>query len=294
MAKVTLTNDILRTALAAHCEKNGLAFSESEKNGSVGFVIMPGDICLACENGKLVCPDRPTWEALSLTIAEMAEVPVKGSNLPAKQGNGITSRSQAGSRPGSALETVQRTAEARPKTYRAGGQEEAFAVEKIKAFQEMGGSYEIRESEVSRDHARYLIRGTLPSGRFDEAEYVVFRDQWMQDMAWDMVDKQMEKFNNCILDFDNPATENQMPNLLKGAMMKVRKQDDVSNKVYDVPAAYHIATTVNKLWKFQRIQAQTKCKAKIAKELAGALDMLESGEQEDEDRERSQVAGGKA
>jgi hypothetical protein len=175
-----------------------------------------------------------------------------------------------------------------------GKQEEAYAAEKIKAFQEMGGSYEIKSSEVTRDMARYLVRGTLPSGRYDESEYVVFRDQWMVDMAWDMVDKQMEKYNNCIIDYDNPALENQMPNLLKGAKMKVRKADDIRSELYDIPAAYHIATTVNKLWKFQRIQAQTKCKAKIAKELAGALDMMESGEQEDEDREREQVTGGKA
>jgi hypothetical protein len=294
MAKVILTDEILKAAIAAYCESTGKEFSEGEHQGLKAFVLMPGDIIAYQENGKLICPDQPTWEALSMIIAYVEQEPTRGSNLPTKSNGHITSRSQAGSVPGSALETVQRTAAARPKTYKAGGQEEAYAVEKIKAFQEMGGSYEIKASEVSRDHARYLIRGTLPSGRFDESEYVVFRDQWTRDMAWDMVDKQMEKFNNCILDYDNPSLENDMPNLLKGAMMKVRKQDDVSNKVYDVPAAYHIATTVNKLWKFQRIQAQTKCKAKIAKELAGALDMMESGEQEDEDRERSQVAGGKA
>ena len=243
-------------------------------------------------DGRVISKVSSYVAALEAAIRgdELPVKPTKSPNLPAKRQGGIMSRSQAGSVPGSALETVQRTANARPKTYRAGGQEEAFAVEKIKAFQEMGGSYQIVSSEVTRDMARYLIRGTLPSGRFDEAEYVVFRDQWTQDMAWDMVDKQMEKFNNCILDYENPALENQMPNLLPSAMMKVRKADDVSNKVYDVPAAYHIATTVNKLWKFQRIQAQTKCKAKIAKELAGALDMMESGEQEDEDRERAQVS----
>jgi hypothetical protein len=294
MAKVVLTDEVLRQAIAAYCESTGKEFSEGEHGGLKAWSIMPGDIIVYQDAGKLICPDTATFERLSEIIMDLAQEPARGPNLPAKQKTGITSRSQAGSQPGSALETVQRTAAARPKTYKAGGQEEAYAVEKIKAFQEMGGSYEIRASEVSRDHARYLIRGTLPSGRFDEAEYVVFRDQWTQDMAWDMVDKQMEKFGNCILDYDNPSLENSMPNLLKGAMMKVRRQDDVSNKVYDVPAAYHIATTVNKLWKFQRIQAQTKCKAKIAKELAGAQDMLESGEQEDEDRERSQAAGGKA
>jgi len=247
-------------------------------------------------DGRVVSQVTPYVAALEAAIRgeELPTKPAKGSTPAVRQGNHITSRSQAGNVPGSALETVQRTSNARDKTYRVGKQEEAYAAEKIKAFQEMGGSYEIKESEVSRDHARYLIRGTLPSGRFDESEYVVFRDQWMQDMAWDMVDKQMEKFGNMILNTDCPALENQMPNLMPGAVMKVRKNDDVSNKIYDVPAAYHIATTVNKLWKFQRIQAQTKCKAKIAKELAGALDMMESGEQEDEDREREQVSGGKA
>ena len=279
-------------AVKAWAAQEGLTVSSNER----GFTLMPGDTSVYVDGGKLVCsgPDQALADVAKIAISEiimdMAEGSPKTANLPAKTNGRITSRSQAGSVPGSALETVQRTANARPKTYRASGQDEAYSAQKIKAYQEMGGSYEIKSSDVTRDHARYLIRGTLPSGRFDESEYVVFRDQWMVDMAWDMVDKQMEKFNNWILDYDNPALENQMPNLLPGAMMKVRKADDVSNKVYDIPAAYHIATTVNKLWKFQRIQAQTKCKAKIAKELAGALDMMESSEQEDEDREREQAS----
>ncbi len=275
--------EIVKSKVDSFCSLNPYKATVDEERKAILIEGEGKSITLSVEKDKVKCSDQDFQAKL------MEE------KLPAVQETGgkITSRSQAA---GSSLETVRRTLDAKDKTYQVGDQEEAYAVEKIRAFEEMGGSYQIMSSEVTPDMARYHIRGTLPNGRYDESEYTVFRQQWMVDMAWDMVDKQMEKGNN-ILNLDCPALENGMPNLNPGASMKVKKsgkKGEVVTGWFDVPAAYYIATTVNKLWKFQRIQAQTKAKAKVAKELAGASDMLEAGELEDELRERAQVQGAKA
>jgi hypothetical protein len=251
------------------------------------------EVAVSLKDGKIICEDANIKEALVGLIMEQRE---PSRSMVVTRPGRISSRSQAGNVPGSALETVRRTIDSKDQTYSAGGNEEAYAAVKIKAFEEMGGSYAIVSSQVTPDSAIYRIRGTLPDGRYNESEYAVFQEPWQRDMAWDMVDKQMEAGRN-IIDPDCPSLENGMPNLVKGAMMKIKKggkKGDVVSGWMDVPAAYHIATTVNKMWKFQRIQAQTKCKAKIAKEMAGAASgMLDDGEIADENREREQIEGSK-
>jgi len=99
MAKVNLTNEVLGQAIAAHCESTGKEFSEGEHGGLRARTIQPGDIVVYQEGGKLICPDRPTWEALSMIIADMGEEPAKprqsedrprqGTNVPARTTPGV-------------------------------------------------------------------------------------------------------------------------------------------------------------------------------------------------------------
>jgi len=292
-----VTKKEIADAITSYCAKHGAEAAYDEATDSYH---LKDQNDLECVFGPgLKCSSESVLDELKelLVSMRMDSEPARGSNLPAKRPGGTISRSQGEPAQGSALETVRRTIDSKDQTYNAGGNEEAYAAVKIKAFEEMGGSYQIMSSEVKPDMARYLIRGTLPDGRFNESEYSVFQDQWQRDMAWDMVDKQMEAGRN-ILDLDCPALENGMPNLIKGAMMKIKKgakKGEVVSGWIDVPAAYHIATTVNKLWKFQRVQAQTKAKAKIAKEMVGAaFGMLDQGELEDEQRERDQVSEARA
>lgn len=107
MAKVQLTDAVLKAAIAAHCEAAGKEFSEGEHAGLKAFVLMPGDIIAYQEAGKLICPDQATYEALSEILMDMAQESTRGPNLPAKTNGHITSRSQAGSAPGSSTNAAQ-------------------------------------------------------------------------------------------------------------------------------------------------------------------------------------------
>lgn len=105
MAKITLTDEILRQAIAAHCEATGKEFSAGEHGGITSFVV--GETTACQENGKLICPDQATYEALSEILMDMAQEPTKprqsedrprqGVNVPArtKPGTGLAMPSNA-------------------------------------------------------------------------------------------------------------------------------------------------------------------------------------------------------
>lgn len=91
MAKVQLTNEVLKAAIAAYTKDKGMEFSEGEHGGLKAFVIMPGDHTVYIEDEKLICSDTPTWEALSMRIVDSAaessrieDKPPRGMNVPAR------------------------------------------------------------------------------------------------------------------------------------------------------------------------------------------------------------------
>ena len=101
MAKVILTDEILKAAIAAHCEATKKEFSEGEHAGLKAFVMMPGNTVAYQENGKLICPDQATYEALCMIIAmddteptnprQTEDRPRQGVNVPARTKPGVGS-----------------------------------------------------------------------------------------------------------------------------------------------------------------------------------------------------------
>lgn len=81
MAKVTLTAEVLRQAIAAYTNGKDMGFSEGEQGPenaqSKVFAIMPGDIIVYQKDGKLICPDQATYAALSEILMDMAQEPTK-------------------------------------------------------------------------------------------------------------------------------------------------------------------------------------------------------------------------
>ena len=103
MAARVIGMDELGAAVKEYAARHELTVSSNEK----GFCLMPGDVVITLLDGKPSCSNAEILDSLIEILMDLAENAPKSSNL-AVRGNGrITSRSQAGSAPGSALEAVR-------------------------------------------------------------------------------------------------------------------------------------------------------------------------------------------
>jgi len=151
-----VTREEIADAITSYCAKHGAEAAYDEATDS--YHLKDADD-LECVFGPgLKCSSESVLDEIKelLVSMRMDSEPARGSNLPAKRPGGTISRSQGEPAQGSALETVRRTIDAKDQTYNAGGNEEAYAAVKIKAFEEMGGSYQIMSSEVKPESQRVV------------------------------------------------------------------------------------------------------------------------------------------
>lgn len=72
MAK-SITTEELRKAIEIYCVGKGLTFSEGESDGTVRFLLSPGEIDVRIANGRIICEDRDTYEKLAELIMDMRQ-----------------------------------------------------------------------------------------------------------------------------------------------------------------------------------------------------------------------------
>ena len=103
MAARAISKEELGMAVKEYAARHELTMSSNDK----GFALMPGDIIVSLADGKPSCSDTAILDSLIDILMDMADEAPKGGNLAVRRGGGITSRSQAGSVPGSATNAAQ-------------------------------------------------------------------------------------------------------------------------------------------------------------------------------------------
>jgi hypothetical protein len=161
MAARTITMDELKSAVQEYAARHELTMSSNEK----GFCLMPGDVVITLQDGKPSCSNAEILDSLIEILMDLAENAPKSSNLAVRGIGRITSRSQAGSVPGSALEAVRECQGTEKTTYSTGGgRKAASAKTNIAALMEAGGSLQIVGREHTPTYMEVVVRASIPDG----------------------------------------------------------------------------------------------------------------------------------
>jgi hypothetical protein len=295
-----LRKQVVVTAAKAFAAKAG---KEVSINDAGGICLQPGDILISCTEGKLECNDPATKEALAEIIMEMAEDEPRGSNLPTKRQTGITSRSQAGSVPGSGINAAQAIATMQ------GGKELTYQVNKKPAPNATMALMAATDAKIdlvevnailTDELASSTIRASRKNGRSVDATVSIRKTDFINLLAWKEVDAQ-EKLKNYILDDSDPlniALPNGFPRIKPDAMVSIRVKDETSNKIEKRRAIVHIYIEAMHQWIFQQRQCQTKAKRNaIIQALTSSgnpMEVMDEDELADEAREVEMVENSKA
>lgn len=281
MAKIVLTDEVLRAAIAAYCESTEKEFSEGEHGGLRAWTVLPGDIIVYQDSGKLICPDTATYERLSEIIMDMAQEPARGPNLPAKQNGKIYSRSQAGSQPGSALDAVRECQATEKTTYSTGkGRKAASAKTNIAALMQAGGSLEILSMAQSMDYIEYRVRAILGTQRVDSS-MAIHRLQYLAKKAWDWVPKFAIDDPGLIIGTD----DNLLPVFREGAIIKTRISDDDRSLLVPLPAPIAMFKELSREWQ----SAGRVCETKAYNRAADMILRQDFQSREELEEEKSEV-----
>lgn len=252
-----VTNEMLAAALDVYAAKANLVVSKGE-NGE--FTLMPGDVIASAKNGKLnvTAPDAGLMQAVSAGIREiLMEMAEEGprSSIPAVRAPGkITSRSQAGSVPGSALEAVRECQSTEKATYSTGGKRMAASAKtNIAALMEAGGSLEILSMTCQIDFIEYKVRAHLGE-QYVDSSMAFHRMQYLAKKAWDWIPKYAVADPTLIIGTD----DNLLPIFKEGAVIKCRITDDGNSLLVPLPAPVAMFKELAREWQSAGRVCETK------------------------------------
>lgn len=204
---------------------------------------------------------------------DMAEATPKGGNLAVRNGGRITSRSQAGSVPGSALEAVRECQSTEKPTYSTGGgRKAASAKTNIAALMEAGGSLEIIKREHRTDFIEVVVRAKIPNvvtslSKTVDSSISIYKQEYLAKKAWDWIVKVLMDEPGIVVGTD----EYGMPEFRDGATIKVRISDEGKSMLVPLPAKIALWRELAREWQF----AGRVCESKA---FSRAADMLLRGD----------------
>jgi hypothetical protein len=238
-------------AVKAYAAKTG---KTTMLNDSGDIILLPGDIIVKCESGKLECSDVDTKFALSEILMEMPQEPTKSPNLPAKANGHITSRSQAGNVLGSALDAVRGCQATEKATYSTGGKRMAASAKtNIAALMEAGGSLEILSMTCQMDFIEYKVRAHLGE-QYVDSSMAFHRMQYLAKKAWDWIPKYAVADPTLITGTD----DNLLPIFKEGAVIKCRITDDGNSLLVPLPAPVAMFKELAREWQSAGRVCETK------------------------------------
>jgi len=280
-------------AVKAYAAKVG---KEVSINDQGGMCLMPGDILVSCQDGKLECNDPSTKEAIAEILMEMPQDGTKSPNLLAKANGKITSRSQAGSVPGSALEAVRECQSTEKATYSTGGARKAASAKtNIAALMEAGGSLEITKREHRTDFIEVVVRAKLPNvidrlSKAVDSSISIYKQEYLAKKAWDWIVKILMEEPGIVTGTD----EYGMPEFAANATIKVRISDEGKSVLVSLPAKIALWRELAREWQFAGRVCETKAMSRAADMLLRG-DFQSKEEKAEEQSEIDKVAeGGKA
>ena len=260
MAARSIGKEELGMAVKEYAAQKGLVMSSNDK----GFALMPGDIIIYLENGKPFCSDTAILDSLIEILMDMAENAPKGGNLAVRRGSGITSRSQAGSVPGSALEAVRECQSTEKATYSTGGSRKAAAAKtNIAALMEAGGSLMITGREHTPTYLEVVVRASIPDGKSNrvvESSMSVWKQEYLAKKAWDWIVKVHMEEPGIVTGTD----EYGMPEFREGATIKVRISDDGKSMLVPLPAKIALWRELAREWQFAGRVCESKAYSRAA------------------------------
>ena len=260
MAARTITMDELGAAVKEYASRHDLTMSSNEK----GFCLMPGDVIVTLLDGKPSCSNAGILDSLIEILMDMAENAPKSSNL-AVRGNGrITSRSQAGSVPGSAATAAQAI------QIMQAGKDLTYTVQKKAAPNATMALMAAADAKIDLVEVNSILTDELASStirairkdRHVDATVAIRKADFINLLAWKEVQAQ-EAQKNYILDDSDPlniALPNGFPRIKADAMVAVRINDELGSRIEKRRAMIHIYLTAMQQWIFQQRQCQTKAK----------------------------------
>jgi hypothetical protein len=260
MAARTITMDELKSAVQEYASRHELTVSSNEK----GFCLMPGDTVITLAEGKPRCSNAEILDSLIEILMDLAENAPKSSNL-AVRGNGrITSRSQAGSVPGSALEAVRECQSTEKATYSPGGSRKAAAAKtNIAALMEAGGSLQIVGREHTPTYMEVVVRASIPDGKSNrvvESSMSIWKQEYLAKKAWDWIVKVLMEEPGIVTGTD----EYGMPEFREGATIKVRISDDGKSMLVPLPAKIALWRELAREWQFAGRVCESKAYSRAA------------------------------
>ena len=220
MTARTIGMDELGAAVKEYAARHDLTVSSNEK----GYCLMPGDVVITLAEGKPSCSNPAILDSLVEILMDLAENVPKSPNLAVRRGIGITSRSQAGSVPGSALEAVRECQGTEKTTYSTGaGRRAASAKTNIAALMEAGGSLEIVKREHRTDFIEVVVRAKIPNvvtslSKTVDSSISIYKQEYLAKKAWDWIVKVLMDEPGIVVGTD----EYGMPEFRDGATIKVR------------------------------------------------------------------------
>jgi len=272
MAGKSITKDDLKAAVAQYAQAHELTVSENEK----GFALMPGDIIVVLENGKPKCGKPEVWEGICEILAESRALAVPRNGR-------ITSRSQAGSVPGSALEAVRECQSTEKATYSTGGNRKAASAKtNIAALMEAGGSMVIISRKHDQNYIEVVVRASIPDGkatRVVESSMSIWKQEYLAKKAWDWIVKVLMDEPGIVTGTD----EYGMPEFKEGATIKVRISDEGKSMLVPLPAKIALWRELAREWQF----AGRVCESKA---YSRAADMLLRGDWQSPEEQREELA----
>jgi hypothetical protein len=279
-------------AVNAYAANNG---KTTMLNDAGNIILMPGEVLVGIDGGKLVCNDPVTKEGVADILMDMAEEGHKSPNLPAKAKGGITSRSQAGSQPGSALDAVRECQATEKATYSTGGARKAASAKtNIAALMEAGGSLEIIKREHRTDFIEVVVRASLPvigmRTKNVDSSISIYKQEYLAKKAWDWIVKILMEEPGIVTGTDDYG----MPEFAANATIKVRIADEGKSVLVSLPAKIALWRELAREWQFAGRVCETKAMSRAADMLLRG-DFMSKEEKDEEQSEINKVAeGGKA
>ncbi len=219
--------------------------------------------------GKICRDDTfPESKTIEGKIREIILEALETSNVPAVRPTGrITSRSQAGSVPGSALDTVKGCQATEKTTYSTGGgRNVASAKTNIAALMEAKGSLRIVGREHGPDYIEYVVEASLPNGQAVQSSMSIYKAEYLAKKAWEWITKVLIKNPGIVSGVDQYG----MPDFAPDAVIQTRISDDGNSFVVPLPAK--IA-----LWREMAREWQSAGRVCESKAFSRAADMLLRG-----------------
>ncbi len=284
MAGKTIDDTIFQKASGTAAKSLGLEASVGEDKKIRFLEGKDTKAILYLDEGKIKRDDTyPESKTVEGKVREALMEALESSNVPAVRTPGrITSRSQAGSVPGSALDMVKHCQNTETATYSPGkGRTVASAKTNIAALMEAGGSLEILSREHRTDYIEYNVRASLPNGQHVDSSMSIFKQEYLAKKAWEWITKVLIKNPGIVTGVD----EFGMPDFAPDAKISTRINDDGNSFVVELPAKIALWRELAREWQ----SAGRVCESKA---YSRAADMLLRGDfqnREEKTEELSEV-----